>query len=75
MKNLEKNNPDKTTLIHINQYSTDKQNLERKKWFSGYNCSECKNQRISNKIHDHAKYITTQKCNKSTRENFENLVS
>ena len=41
MKNLEKNNPDKTTLIHINQNS-HKQNLERKKWFSGYNCFEYK---------------------------------
>ena len=28
---LEKKIPDPTTLIHINQYNTDKQNLE-KKW-------------------------------------------
>ena len=24
--------PDATALIHINQYNTDKQNLEKKKW-------------------------------------------
>ena len=42
MKNLEKNISDKTTLIHINQYNTDKQNLERKKWFSDCNCFEYK---------------------------------
>ena len=29
---LEKKIPDATTLIHINQYNADKQNLERKKW-------------------------------------------
>ena len=27
---LEKKFPDATTLIHINQYNTDKQNLEKK---------------------------------------------
>ena len=47
---LEKKTPDATTLIHINQYNTDKQNLEKKngdvdkkntryKWFSDYNFS------------------------------------
>ena len=47
---LEKKTPDATTLIHINQYNTDKQNLEKKngdvdkkntryKWFSDYNVS------------------------------------
>ena len=30
--NLEKNPPDATTLIHINQCNTDKQNLEKKNW-------------------------------------------
>ena len=30
VKNLEMKIPDATTLIHINQYSTDKQNLEKK---------------------------------------------
>ena len=45
VNNLEKKNPDAITLIHINQYNTDKQNLEKKngdigkkntryKWFS-----------------------------------------
>ena len=28
----EKKIPNATTLIHINQYNTDKQNLEKKKW-------------------------------------------
>ena len=41
-------------LIHINQYNTDKQNLEKEmemlientryKWFSDYNCFEYQNQ-------------------------------
>ena len=30
--NLEKKIPDATTIIYINQYSTDKQNLEKKNW-------------------------------------------
>ena len=30
MNNLRKKIPDATTLIHINQYNTDKQNLEKK---------------------------------------------
>ena len=45
---LEKKIPDATTLIHINQYSTDKQNVEKKirdvdkkntryEWLSDYN--------------------------------------
>ena len=29
VNNLDKNIPDATTLIHINQYNTDKQNLEK----------------------------------------------
>ena len=33
VNNLEKKkNPDATTLIHIIQYNTDKQNLEKKNW-------------------------------------------
>ena len=53
LNNLDKRIPDATTLIHINQYNTDKQNLEKKlvisiknircKWFSDYNCFEYKN--------------------------------
>ena len=36
VNNLEKKIPDGTTLIHINQYNTDKQNLQaRYEWFSG----------------------------------------
>ena len=30
VNNLQKKIPDETTLIHINQYNTDKQNLEKK---------------------------------------------
>ena len=30
VNNLKKKIPDATTLIHINQYNTDKQNLEKK---------------------------------------------
>ena len=32
VNNLEKKIPDATTLIHINQYNADKQNLETKNW-------------------------------------------
>ena len=32
VNNLEKNIPDATTLIHINQCNTDKQNLKKKNW-------------------------------------------
>ena len=49
---LEKKNPDPTTLIHMNQYNTYKQNLEKKmemfikntryEWFSDSYCFECK---------------------------------
>ena len=50
---LEKKIPGAITLIHINQYNKDKQNLEKKmellitntgyKWFSDYICFEYKN--------------------------------
>ena len=54
VNSLEKKIPDATTLIHINQYNTDKQNLDKKigdvdkkspryEWFSVYNCFEHKN--------------------------------
>ena len=32
---LEKKTPYTTTLIHINQYNTDKQNLEKENWVVG----------------------------------------
>ena len=32
INSLEKKIPDTTTLIHINQYNTDKQNLDKKNW-------------------------------------------
>ena len=55
LTNLDKKIPDATTLIHIDQYNTDKQDLEKKlgdadkkntryKCFSDCNCFECKNQ-------------------------------
>ena len=53
VNNLEKNISDATTLVHINQCSSDKQSLEKKigdveekypkKWFSGNNCFKYKN--------------------------------
>ena len=54
VSSLENKIPDATTLIHINQYNTDKQNLEKKigdvdkkntryEWFSDYNWFEHKN--------------------------------
>ena len=53
VNSLETKIPDATTLIHINQYKTDKQNLEKQigdadkknryEWFSDCNCFEYKN--------------------------------
>ena len=53
VNNLDKETPDATILIHINQYSTDKQNSEKKlkllikntrcEWFSDCNFFEYKN--------------------------------
>ena len=54
VNNLDKKISDATTLIDINQYNTDKQNIEKKtegadkknsryKQFSEYNCYEYKN--------------------------------
>ena len=53
VNNLEKKIPDATTLIHITQYNTDKQNFQakmemlikntRNKWFTDYNSFEYKN--------------------------------
>ena len=49
VNNLDKEIPDAATLIHINQYNTEKQNLEKKiddvdkKWLSDYNSFEYKN--------------------------------
>ena len=54
VNNLGKKIPDAITLIHINQYNMDKQNLEKKvgdvdekntrcKWFRDYSCFEYKN--------------------------------
>ena len=54
VNSLEKKISDATTLIHVNQYNTDKQNLEKKlgnvdkkntdyKWFSYCNCFEYEN--------------------------------
>ena len=51
VNNFDKKIPDATTLIHINQYNTYKQNLEKKNWscwlnntrykrLSDYNCFE-----------------------------------
>ena len=52
VNNLEKKIPNATTLIHMNQYNTDKQKIEKKmemlikntgyEWFSDCNCFEYK---------------------------------
>ena len=79
--NLEKKIPDATTLTHINQYKTDKQNLEKeienvdKKIpdVSGLVTTtvlDTKFSELENKIPDHANYITTQEFNKLTAEHF-----
>ena len=79
--NLEKKIPDATTLTHINQYNTDKQNLEKeienvdKKIpdVSGLVTTtvlDTKFSELENKIPDHANYITTQEFNKLTAEHF-----
>ena len=81
VNNLEKKISDATTLIHINQYNTDKQSLEKKiedvdkkiPDTSGLVTTTVLNTKISeveNKIPYHAKYITTQEFNKLTAENF-----
>ena len=81
INNLEKEIPDATTLIHINQYNTDNKNLEKKietmiKKISdtiGLVTATVLNTNISeveNKIPDNSKYITTQEFNKLTAENF-----
>ena len=53
VNDIDKKIPDATSFTHINQYNTDKQNLEKKleilkknpryEWFSDYNCFEYKN--------------------------------
>ena len=64
VNNLEKKIPDATTLIHINQYNTDKQNLEKKirdvdkkiPDNSGLvTATVLSTKKIENKIPDHAK--------------------
>ena len=86
VNSLEKKIPDATTLIHINQYNTDKQNLEKKigdvdkkildtsdlVTATGLNT---KISQVENKIPDNSKYITTQEFNKLTAENFADLVN
>ena len=61
VNNLEKKIPDETTLIHINQHNTDKQNLEKKTGYVDkiYYCWKL-----------NAKCITIQEFNKFTAEKF-----
>ena len=78
---LEKKIPEATTLIQINQYNTDKQNLAKKTGnvdkkipdTSGLVTTAVLNTKISeveNKIPNHDKYITTAEFNKLTAETF-----
>ena len=80
VNNLEKKIVDGTIIIHINQYNTGKQNLERKIGYadrripypSGLLTTTVLNTKISevhNKIPNHDKYITTPELNKLTTEN------
>ena len=80
--NLERKILDVTTVIHINQYNTDKQNLEEKIGdvdekvvdASGLVTKTILNTKISeaeNKILNHDKYITTPEFNNMTKGNFE----
>ena len=52
VNNLENKTPDATTLIHINQYNTDKQNLEEKP------------EMLIKKIPDTIRLVTTTVLNK-----------
>ena len=81
VNNLEKKIPDVTTLIHINQYNADKQNLEKtignvvKKTpnTSGLVTTtvlKIKISEVESKVPDNCKYITTQEYNKLTGDNF-----
>ena len=85
VNNLEKKIPDATTLIYINQYDTDKQNLEETLEMikkipdtSGLVTSTVLNTKISeveNKKPDHVKFITSQEFNKLTTEKFAERLS
>ena len=80
--------PEATTLIHINQHNTDRQNLEKKikdvdKKLSNINGLvlfsidyDTKIGEIEVKItdHDHSKYITTQEFNKLTSKNVTKIL-
>ena len=81
LQNSTKKIPDATTVIYINQYNIDKQNLEKKIGdvdtkipdTSGLATTTVLNTKISevkNKIPDNYKYIATQEFNKLTAENF-----
>ena len=60
VNNLDKKIPDETTLIHINQYNTDKQNFEKKKTDTRglvtITVRNTKTGEVENKIPDHANY-------------------
>ena len=79
VNNLEKKIPDATTLIHINQYNTDKQNLEKKIGdvdkkipdTSGLVATTVLNTKINeveNKIPDTSSAVTTTVLNTKIRE-------
>ena len=84
VNNLEKKIPDATTLIHINQYNTDKQyseekigDVDKKKISDAIGLVtstvlKTKISEVENKIPNHAEYITTQKFNGLA---FENLAA
>ena len=80
-KNLERKILDVATVIHINQYNTDKQNLKEKIGdvdekvidASGFVTKTILNTKINeaeNKILNHDKYISTPEFNNMTTRNF-----
>ena len=81
VNNLDKKISDGTTLIHINQYNTDKKTLEKKIEDVDKKIPDTNNlvtttllntkiSEVENKIPDNSKYVSTQEFNKLTAEHF-----
>ena len=62
--------PGATTLIHINQYKTDKQKIPNTSGLVTTAILNTKITEVENKTPNHDKYITTRKFNKLTGEHF-----
>ena len=66
INNSENKIPHATTLIHINQYNTDKQNLEKKNWIT--TVLNTKISKVENKIRDTSGLVTTTILNTKISE-------